>query len=528
MTPKAAAGPAARAAAAALAGPLDRWAQIVRRTMYAGCGCFVALVACAAAMLGVSGGQPQPDSGANTADIPSAVLAAYTNAADDTDIPWPILAGIGATQTNHGRTAPGETIQREQPDPTRPATTTTGGAVQTRLSPELVPPITTPGYGLYLIDGPTIVANPQHLDAASHAIAERLAQLVEAGARAANLDDDTIVGVFNTDTTNIPPRVWRVWVEAINNLPLTPAPDAAGAGSLGEAAMSRAARYAGYTPPETLAGPVGDVGATVPYATAFNTAGATTGIDPRMLAAVAQVESGFDLAVVSCEVTSPTGAEGVMQLEPGTAASLHVDPCDPAAAIAAAAQQLRGLHDRFGTWPIAWAAYNAGEGAVLRYGGIPPYPETRSYVQRVQAAWDQLRAQYPTPTVTPDASAAGCAPTGDTPGDAAIRAACTQLGVAYMWGGETAGQAMDCSGLTQWAWRQAGIAIARVTWDQMRDGTPIPNLEAAQPGDLLFFEGGAHVALYLGNSQMIHAPHTGDVVRIGPVYAPPFVIRRPA
>jgi len=81
---------------------------------------------------------------------------------------------------------------------------------------------------------------------------------------------------------------------------------------------------------------------------------------------------------------SPAGAEGIAQFMPGTAASLGLrDPFDPDEAIDAQAHLMRDLLRRFGSVPLALAAYNAGAGAVERYGGIPPYPETRAYVMKI-------------------------------------------------------------------------------------------------------------------------------------------------
>ena len=92
-------------------------------------------------------------------------------------------------------------------------------------------------------------------------------------------------------------------------------------------------------------------------------------------------ESGFDPRAVS-----PAGAQGIAQLMPATARGLGVrDPFDPAQAIPAAARLLSGHVRAFGSVPLALAAYNAGPGAVRRYGGIPPYPETQAYVARVLA-----------------------------------------------------------------------------------------------------------------------------------------------
>ncbi len=92
--------------------------------------------------------------------------------------------------------------------------------------------------------------------------------------------------------------------------------------------------------------------------------------------------------------------------------------------------------------------------------------------------------------------------------DAIVKAAYSQLGVPYVWGGSTPGKALDCSGLTQYCYRQAGISISHYTGDQYRELTPIP-LSQAQPGDILYKTG--HVAIYIGNDQYIHEPHSGAV-----------------
>ena len=119
----------------------------------------------------------------------------------------------------------------------------------------------------------------------------------------------------------------------------------------------------------------------VPYADLFTQAGARHGISPALLAAVAKTESGFDSSAVS-----PAGATGLMQFMPATAKGLGVDASDPASSIDGAARYLSSLTKQFGSTELALAAYNAGPGTVQKYGGVPPYGETRSYVQKVTRA----------------------------------------------------------------------------------------------------------------------------------------------
>lgn len=116
--------------------------------------------------------------------------------------------------------------------------------------------------------------------------------------------------------------------------------------------------------------------ATVSY---FNTAGAKQELSPRLLEAVAYVESRFNN-----EAVSSAGAVGAMQLMPATAAELGVDPSIPAENIQGGASYLRQMLELFdGDLTLALAAYNAGPGAVQRYGAVPPFKETQEYVEAV-------------------------------------------------------------------------------------------------------------------------------------------------
>lgn len=105
------------------------------------------------------------------------------------------------------------------------------------------------------------------------------------------------------------------------------------------------------------------------------------GIPRALFRALVGKESGWDQSA-----RSSAGAIGLTQLMPGTARGLGVDPYDPEDNLEGGAHYLSQQYDRFGSWGLALAAYNAGPGAVAKYGGIPPYRETQSYVKAVLAA----------------------------------------------------------------------------------------------------------------------------------------------
>ncbi|GLU47783.1 C40 family peptidase [Nocardiopsis ansamitocini] len=128
----------------------------------------------------------------------------------------------------------------------------------------------------------------------------------------------------------------------------------------------------------------------------------------------------------------------------------------------------------------------------------------------------QLLAEEPEPRPS---DAAGSA-VGDAIVEDMISAARTQLGVPYVWGGMTPEGGFDCSGLVQWAFGQAGVAVPRVTHDQWWAGEHVDYADAKR-GDLIFWRSDpsapdyiSHVAILLGDGTMIEAPRTGDVVKV--------------
>jgi soluble lytic murein transglycosylase-like protein len=123
-------------------------------------------------------------------------------------------------------------------------------------------------------------------------------------------------------------------------------------------------------------------GGTTDFESQINAAATSNGVDPALLKGLVQQESGFDP-----NARSGAGAVGLTQLMPSTAAALGVtDPTDPVQSLQAGAHYLREQLDRFGgDERLALAAYNAGPGAVAKYGGVPPYGETQNYVKTVLA-----------------------------------------------------------------------------------------------------------------------------------------------
>ena len=162
-------------------------------------------------------------------------------------------------------------------------------------------------------------------------------------------------------------------IAELSPIPVQPASTPAGTSTSFAAALSQATT----TPSNASA-----------YAPAIDAAANRYGVDPLLLQSLIQQESGFDP-----NATSASGAQGLTQLMPSTAAALGVtNPYDPTQSIDGGARYLAQQLKTFGgDTTLALAAYNAGPGAVQRYGGVPPFPETGAYVQQVLARYEQLK-----------------------------------------------------------------------------------------------------------------------------------------
>lgn len=156
--------------------------------------------------------------------------------------------------------------------------------------------------------------------------------------------------------------------------------------------------------------------------------------------------------------------------------------------------------------------------------------------QKQQAEQAAAAAAYQARLAAEEAAAAAAAAAHGGSGDSgnvavspgaggAVQAAESQLGVPYQWGAESpkgsTAPGFDCSGLTQWSWRQAGVQLPRTAQEQY-DAIPHVSMSDLQPGDLVFWDDGTssvqHVGMYVGNGDVIDAPQTGQDVQIQPIW----------
>jgi cell wall-associated NlpC family hydrolase len=138
--------------------------------------------------------------------------------------------------------------------------------------------------------------------------------------------------------------------------------------------------------------------------------------------------------------------------------------------------------------------------AVAAPSGGPPRPEQARPETVAAPAVAHRRERHPRPRPDPF-------------GVRAVRLARHMLGVGYRYGGSSPGSGFDCSGFTSYVYGRLGVELPHNAAAQFGSGRPVPR-SRLKPGDLLFFRGLGHVGMYVGRGRMIHAPQSGDVVRV--------------
>jgi len=126
-----------------------------------------------------------------------------------------------------------------------------------------------------------------------------------------------------------------------------------------------------------------------------------------------------------------------------------------------------------------------------------------------------LQSNNPATALDDEAMQPSCADKADALRNRVVRAAMSQRGVPYVWAGASPGRGFDCSGLTMWAYSGIGVSLPHSSYTQFDRGIPAVK-SSLKPGDLVFFEGTSpgHVGIYIGAGKFIHAPHTGDVIKV--------------
>ena len=147
--------------------------------------------------------------------------------------------------------------------------------------------------------------------------------------------------------------------------------------------------------------------------------------------------------------------------------------------------------------------------------------EARARLQAQQLAALQAQAEEDAAVASsvyvPEAVIPVAAPPDGSRASQVIAISMQYLGIPYVWGGSSPSTGFDCSGLTTYVFAQIGISLPHHAASQYNYGVPVSR-EDLQPADLVFFNGLGHMGMYIGGGQFIHAPHTGDVVKISSIY----------
>jgi cell wall-associated NlpC family hydrolase len=175
----------------------------------------------------------------------------------------------------------------------------------------------------------------------------------------------------------------------------------------------------------------------------------------------------------------------------------------------------RLVYERQQAWIAAAKARAAAASRTLQAARSTAAPVTSGLTAGLGAAADSQSVSTTDVTGTPDAAttdATQAAPPATSAAAQAAQVALGEQGVPYHYGGESP-SGFDCSGLVAWSFARVGISLPHSSYDLYNVGTHISESEL-QPGDLVFFNGLGHVGIYIGGGEYVHAPQTGDVVRV--------------
>jgi peptidoglycan DL-endopeptidase CwlO len=214
-----------------------------------------------------------------------------------------------------------------------------------------------------------------------------------------------------------------------------------------------------------------------------------------------------------------------------TVAQLNGERASIGALLAQRRRLLSSIHSQIAQIQAREAAQQAAAAAaararLARQAALLKQPAAQR--ARAAAATRAARKAAPSPTTTSSAAAVAPAPvapvttsaptpqptSGGHPEAASI--ALQYLGVPYQWGGSSPDTGFDCSGLVMYVYAQLGVQLPHFAAGQYGYGSPVAR-DQLQPGDLVFFDGLSHVGIYIGNDEVVHAPHTGAVVSISPL-----------
>ena len=245
---------------------------------------------------------------------------------------------------------------------------------------------------------------------------------------------------------------------------------------------------------------------------AFVASAGQVGLDPRMLVAISGAETSFGTYGPSQLIHNPFG------MGPGRVYASWEE------AVAAAANNLAG--------PIY---LGAGKVTIGQISGTWAPLGAVNDPSNLNSNWTRNVSRYyaemggdPASSVFTSSSSLAPGPVGSVIGTQVATQALSYLGQPYVWGGANPQTGFDCSGFVHYLYAQHGISLPRVADAQARVGTSIPP-SGLQAGDAVFFADSSgyigHEGLYLGNGQFVHAPHTGDVVKISSLLEPGYAAR---